>query len=65
MTYFGLISRPEWPLILLAYIGTLLPVALLVWLFLPDAAARARGLAQVAYRLGSKAKTTSRHGEAG
>jgi hypothetical protein len=36
MTYFGLISA-DWWLIVLAYIGTLGPAALALWLFMPDA----------------------------
>lgn len=44
MSYFGLITRPEWPLMVLAYIGTGLVPALGLALVLPDMVERVRTL---------------------
>lgn len=41
MSFFGLITR-DWWAVLLAYIGTLGPLALAAWLFAPDAIALIR-----------------------
>lgn len=61
MTFFGPISRPEWPLILLAYVGTLMLPALAVWLWLPDLAALVAHLARMVRSLLSRPANTARH----
>jgi hypothetical protein len=66
MTYFGLVFWPEWPLILLAYLGTLLLLAFLLspLMWLPDLTRPVRGVVQLVFRLGSRKGNTSRHGGA-